>query len=127
MYEKYVSVQQTTAIMTVHMQMAVLMLLAAAAVTATASDAAAADTSPTASETTESNEGASGNKYTSAELLPVAESFEERSVMWNVSCADDHYEPRVPMCHTHACARLLVDEFVTNDDVNVLVSISSVL
>lgn len=47
----------------------------------------------------------------------------EDMLLWNVSCAHHHYVPRVPTCHPTRCARRLIDDFVTPEDVATLVRI----
>lgn len=64
-----------------------------------------------------------GSLYTSRE--PLVPSAVVRDDIWNVTCATEHYVPRVAGCHPSQCGRRVIDNFVSPEDVAVLRGIAA--
>lgn len=60
---------------------------------------------------------ADGSLYT--DTTPLSGSH-----MWNVSCEFEHYQPRMEGCHPTACARRVMDDLVTPEQLQTLLSIA---
>ena len=64
---------------------------------------------------------AAGSMYTYASDTSIGRSGgAEDMLLWNVTCVDEGYVPRVPTCHPSKCARRLIDNFVSEREVAIL-------